>query len=224
MAVTTTSLAVKDANNASQSLSVSTDPAGLLSYNMSLDRAGIAAYRVSASFTPFATAAITVLSIQGSATKTVRITKIMIGGTSTASGSTLLQLIRSTALGTGGTAVTPSTAKMDSGTVAAPTAVVKQYTTAAQVCRHQHQHRFHVLSDGAGRDIVAAPTTSGIPQPFLLYPGRWIWFTAQAIVLSQRRRLSPKSGRAAAATCRPVPSTSTRWSGPRTRAGPQLNS
>jgi hypothetical protein len=132
MAVTTTSLSVKDGSNASQSIATLTDPAGIERYSVSVDSPGVAAYRAGALFTPFATAPVTYFSILGSATKTVRIKRIMAWIVATANASLGVTLNRGTALGTGGTAVSPALTKMDSGTVAAATAVVKHYTTAAQ--------------------------------------------------------------------------------------------
>lgn len=128
MAVTTTSVAVKDANNASQSLTTLTNPAGDQRYSVSLDTPGVASYRFSANFTPQPTAAVTVISITGSATKTVRVKRIMIGGVSTANAQTIFAIQRTSALGAGGTTVSPTSAKMDSGTVASATAVVSHYT------------------------------------------------------------------------------------------------
>jgi hypothetical protein len=84
-------------------------------------------YRASASFTPQPTGAVTVISIQGSATKTVRIVRLMVGGAATALSDTLFQLQRTSALGAGGTTVNPTIAKNDSASVTA-TAVVAHYT------------------------------------------------------------------------------------------------
>ena len=132
MAVTTSSISIKDGSANSQSGAVLADPAGIFHSVVSTDEAGMAVYRTSASFTPYGTADRTLISIKGSATKTVRVRKILISGTGTAAGATLWLLSRTTALGTGGTAVNPTVAKNDSGTVAAGTAVVAHYTTAAQ--------------------------------------------------------------------------------------------
>jgi len=128
MAVTTTSLLVKDGNNVSQSLATLTDPAGVMRYALTVDGVGEAVYRASANFTPQPTAAVTLITIQGSATKTVRIRRILVGGVSTANAQSIFALQRTSALGAGGTAVLPSPAKSDSGTVAAATAVVTHYT------------------------------------------------------------------------------------------------
>lgn len=129
MAVGTDIIAVKDALNVQKSLAVHQDPAGVLSYAVGLDRPGLAAYAFGATFTPQATAAVTLITVTGSATKTVRILGIYVTGRSTAEGSFPYQIIRSTALGSGGTAVAPTAGKLDSGTVAAATAVVNHYTT-----------------------------------------------------------------------------------------------
>jgi hypothetical protein len=88
----------------------------------------IPTYRAASSFTPQATAGVTVLSIQGSATKTIRIKRILIGGSATALSATLFKLVKTSALGVGGTIVSPTVAKLDSGSAAA-TAVVSHYTT-----------------------------------------------------------------------------------------------
>lgn len=129
MAVTTSGVQVKDALNNTATLSTQTDPAGNQAYVMSTDLAGQAVYRVSANFTPQPTAAVTVITVTGSATKTVRIRRILIGGVSTANAQSIFALQRTTALGAGGTLVAPNVAKVDSGTVAAATAVVNHWTT-----------------------------------------------------------------------------------------------
>lgn len=133
MAVTTTSLAIKDGNNAAQSLTTLTDPAGLERYAVSLDTPGVAAYRVAvASAAVITTTTKTLVTIQGSATKTVRIKKFGISLTAATAAQCVVILARTTGIGSGGTVVTPTVAKMDSGTVAAATAVVTHYTTGAQ--------------------------------------------------------------------------------------------
>lgn len=132
MAVTTSSLTVTDGAGVSRGLATLTDPATLQHPINSLDEAGMAVYRFSSSFTPLVTAALTLVRIAGSATKTVRIRRITVSGHSTANAQETLVLQRVSTLGTGGTAVTPTAAKNDSGTVAAATAVVTHYTTAAQ--------------------------------------------------------------------------------------------
>jgi hypothetical protein len=129
MAVTTTSISVADKNGTAQSFATLTDPASIQRSVISIDTPGVAAYRASANFTPTATSAVTMISAQGSATKTVRVKKVGISGVSTALSASVFQLQRTSALGAGGTTVTPTVAKLDSGTVAAATAVVSHYTT-----------------------------------------------------------------------------------------------
>lgn len=176
MAVTTTSLAVKDANNASQSVTTLTDPAGVQRYSMSLDTPGVAAYRVAASFTPFGTADRTLVSIQGSASKTIRVKRVLVMGVSTAAGNFLATVVRTTALGAGGTAVTPTAAKMDSGTGSSATAVVKHYTTAAQ-------------SQGTGPTVLwegriqTGVVSTGSPAQNLLFPEGGSGLSGSALVL-----------------------------------------
>lgn len=133
MAVSTTSVPILSGTGSSLSVASLTDPASLVRYIVSTDGAGEAVYRASASFAPVATADRTLISIKGSATKTVRIRKIaMMGTIATTAASNLFQINRTTALGSGGTSVAPTPAKVDSGTVASATAVVAHYTTAAQ--------------------------------------------------------------------------------------------
>ncbi len=90
-------------------------------------------YRAAGVFVPFATSALQLFQIKGSATKTVRVKRIMAAPTTaTAAASISGYLQRMSTAGTGGTAVTPTVAKMDSGNSTAATAVVTHYTTAAQ--------------------------------------------------------------------------------------------
>lgn len=102
--------------------------------DVSLDKHGICAYRFSASFTPQPTAAVTLLSVTGSATKTIRITRAYLTGHSTANAQEIIALQRTSALGAGGTVVSPTAAQLDvkglnSATCGAATAVVSHYTT-----------------------------------------------------------------------------------------------
>jgi hypothetical protein len=97
---------------------------------VSLDHT-LATYRASASFTPLATAALTLVSIQGSASKQVRITRVLLSGHSTANAQETFALQRTSTLGTGGTVVSPSIGKLDT-TFATASAVVKHFTTGAQ--------------------------------------------------------------------------------------------
>lgn len=125
-----TPITVRDGNNAAQSMGAFQDASSVNYSAVSLD-SNRAVYRTAALFTPYATAPLTYISIVGSATKTVRLTRIGLWMVATANASIGLQLTKGTALGTGGTAVTPTIQKMDSAQAAA-TAVVKHYTTAAQ--------------------------------------------------------------------------------------------
>ena len=131
MAVTTSTIALKDGSGASQTGATAADPAGVQRAIVALDQAGAAFYRASAIFAPVGTADRTVISIKGSATKTVRISKIALYGTGTIVNAPF-NLTRTSALGSGGTAVNPTIGKVDSGTVASATAVVAHYTSAAQ--------------------------------------------------------------------------------------------
>lgn len=122
-----TPIIVRDGNNAAQSMSALQDPSGYNATMVSLDT-GRATYRAAGNFIPQPTAAVTVISIQGSATKTVRVKRIGLGGVSTANGQNVYQLIKTSALGAGGTTVTPTATPLDSASAAA-TAVVQHYTT-----------------------------------------------------------------------------------------------
>jgi hypothetical protein len=127
-----TPVTVADKNNASQGMGAFQDPAGNNYAAVSLDSAS-ATYRASASFVPVTASALTLFQIQGSATKTVRVRRITMGGsTATTVATAVCYLQRTSTAGTGGTAVTPTIAKVDSGTSASATAVVSHYTTAAQ--------------------------------------------------------------------------------------------
>ncbi len=123
-------IVVRDGNNAAQNVASFPDLAGNNYSGVSLDSSG-QIYRASASFTPFGTSDLTLISIKGSATKTVRIKRIMLGGSSTALGSILMGIQRTSTVGTGGTAVLPTVAKLDTGSATA-TATVTHFTTAAQ--------------------------------------------------------------------------------------------
>lgn|SRR5512137_1454793 len=123
-----TPLIVRDGNNAAQSIAAFQDASGYHATISSLDTAR-PTYRAAANFTPQATGAVTVLSIQGSATKTVRIKRIGLSGVSTAAGQNIYALQKTSALGAGGTTVTPTATPLDSASAAA-TAVVQHYTTS----------------------------------------------------------------------------------------------
>lgn len=122
-----TPVVIRDGNNVAQSMDAFQDPSGNNISLISLDSTR-AVYKASANFIPTATAGVVLFSIQGSATKTVRIKRILIGGVSTALSSSVFAIQKTSVLGAGGTAVAPTVAKMDSGSAAA-SAVVQHYTT-----------------------------------------------------------------------------------------------
>ncbi len=121
-----TPVVARDGNNAAQNMAAFQDAAGINYAGISLDSSS-QTYRASANFTPQATAAITLVSITGSATKTVRIKRITMGGVSTALSSSVFQLLRTSVLGAGGTTVSPTIGKDDSASATA-TALVSHYT------------------------------------------------------------------------------------------------
>ncbi len=125
-----TPVVARDGNNAAQNMAALQDLASVNYPQVGQDSTQ-QTYRASASFTPFATAALALVTIVGSATKTVRVKRILIGGVATALADTLFRLTRVSVIGTGGTAVAPTIAKNDTNSAAA-TAVVQHYTTAAQ--------------------------------------------------------------------------------------------
>lgn len=127
-----TPIVARDGNNAAQSMGALQDVAGV-NYASVVTDTNQAVYRASANFTPFATAAIALVTIRGSATRAIRIRRITVGGVSTALSGSVFQLIRTSTVGTGGTVVAPTAAKMDTtAAAAAATCVVQHYTTAAQ--------------------------------------------------------------------------------------------
>lgn len=133
MAVTTTSVAVKDGAGNTQSLATSTDAAGLQRYQFTPDNAGQAVYRASILYTLGVATPTEVVVMQGSATKTVRFTKIAVQGWSTTAGVMKWKLSRRTSAGTLGSAVLtaiPTQGKNDSGTAAASTLTVSTVGTA----------------------------------------------------------------------------------------------
>lgn len=124
-----TPVVARDGNNAAQSMGAFQD-ASSVNYPAVVLDSNMPHYRASANFTPFATAALTVVKLTGSASKTVRVTRVAIGGVSTALSVSVFKLIRVSAIGAGGTLVSPTIAKLDTGAAAA-TAVASHYTTAA---------------------------------------------------------------------------------------------
>jgi hypothetical protein len=126
-----TPLAAKDANQVAQNMVAFQDASANNIPAVSLDSSR-AYYRASASFTPVSTGALTLIQVQGSATKTVRITRVTLSANSAATVASMVAYTQLTSTaGTTGTAVNPTIAKMDTNSAAA-TAVVTHYTTAAQ--------------------------------------------------------------------------------------------
>jgi len=124
-------LTVRDGNNTAQTVATFPDLAGNIYSGVSLDSSR-QTYRASAaSAAVITTAAGTLISIQGSATKTIRIKRIGITLTAATPAQCVLQLQRTSALGAGGTTVSPTVAKLDTNSAAA-TAVVSHYTTVKQ--------------------------------------------------------------------------------------------
>jgi len=123
-----TPVIARDGNNAAQSMAAFQDAASINYAGMSLDSTR-QVYRASANFTPQATAGVTVITITGSATKTVRIKRLLLGGVSTALSASVFALQRTSALGAGGTLVAPTVGKLDTLSAAA-TAVVNHWTTS----------------------------------------------------------------------------------------------
>ena len=126
-----TPLAAKDGNQVAQNMGAFQDASGNNFPAVSLD-SNRAYYRASASFVPVTTGALTLIQVQGSATKTIRITRVfMSGSTVTAVASMVAYTQITSTAGTTGTAVAPTIAKLDQGSATA-TAVVNHFTTAAQ--------------------------------------------------------------------------------------------
>ena len=129
-------------------------------------------YRASANFTPTATGAVTIISITGSATKTVRIKRIFLGGVSTAVSISTFMLQRVTALGAGGTTVTPTVALLDRGAsqaYAAATAVVSHYTTTLKATGTTLQGG-PITTRQIGTNVVTTPATAWIEAYAPLFP------------------------------------------------------
>lgn len=106
-------------------------------------------YAAAGHFTPAVTASKDILSIVGSASKTVRVTRLECSGTSTAAASIPVVVNKYTTATSGGTATTLSGVPVDSSDAAA-TAVVKAYTAAP------------TLGSGGGA-VRAATLQTGLP-------------------------------------------------------------
>jgi hypothetical protein len=86
-------------------------------------------YSAAAHFVPAVTASKDIFTVSGSATKTVRVTRLQCSGTSTAAAAIPVVLNKYAAAATGGTATTLTAVGSDSSDSAA-TSVVKAYTAA----------------------------------------------------------------------------------------------
>ncbi len=159
-------LVVRDGNNAAQSIPGMADLAGNIASMASLDSSQ-QFYRASANFTPTATAGVVLLSIQGSATKTVRIRRITIGGVSTALSASVFALQKTSALGAGGTIVSPTIAKLDSNSAAA-TAVVSHYTATLKAAGTPIGGP--ITTQLVTTSTVTTPTVSGGGGPQVMFP------------------------------------------------------
>lgn len=137
-----------------------------------------ATYRAAANFTPQATAAVTMITITGSASKTIRIKRIGISGVSTGSGQQILALQRTSALGAGGTLVAPTVAKLDTNSAAA-SAVVNHWTTTLKAAGTPVGGPMN--AQNIQTVVTAVPITSPGPTQFM-FPENGIP-TGQSIVL-----------------------------------------
>ena len=161
-------LTVRDGNNAAQTIPTLADLAGNRASMVSLDSSQ-QVYRASANFTPTATAAVTMISITGSATKTVRIRRIAIGGVSTAVSGSVLALQKTSALGAGGTTVSPTIAKLDSASATA-TALVSHYTTTLKATGTTTGMGGPLTTRYIGTNVVTTPATVYTDSYVTLFP------------------------------------------------------
>lgn len=125
-----TPVIARDGNNASQSMAAFQDASNINIAYVSTDSSQ-AFYRGAALVSPVSGATGTLVTVQGSASKTVRIKRFgvsMQGGTSQ---SNTFYLQRTSALGAGGTSNVVTAAKMDT-TSAAATAVMTHYSVASK--------------------------------------------------------------------------------------------
>lgn len=157
-----TSITVRDGNNAAQTIPSFDDLAGNKTSAVSLDT-GRQVFKASANFTPTATGAVTMVTITGSATKTVRIKRIMVGGVSTLVSSSVFALQRTSSLGAGGTLVAPTVGKLDT-TSAAATAVVNHWTSTLKAAGVAVGGPLTTQLIHTGVTVTPATVLSGGPQ------------------------------------------------------------
>lgn len=124
----TPAITILDGNGTARTLAALQDQSSNFLYSVTQDCAR-PTFRAAANFTPQPTGAVTMVTLTGSATKVVRVTRVGIAGVSTGSGQQILALQKTSALGAGGTLVAPTVAKLDSGTTANATAVANHWTT-----------------------------------------------------------------------------------------------
>lgn len=170
-------IVVRDGNNAAQSMSAFQDASGISQSAVTGDTTR-ATFRAAANFTPQPTAAVTILSIQGSASKTIRIKRIGLSGVSTANGQNIYALQRTSALGAGGTTVNPTVSKLDTTSPAA-TAVVAHYTSTAKAAGTGVGGPLSTANVQTG--VTAVPTVP-VPAATQLFPEFGVPM-GQAIVL-----------------------------------------
>lgn len=197
------SFIAKDANSSNQTFSTTTDGSGYLvgasvirdpttgANGAAVDSSGRLVvttdsakptYRAAAVFTPYATGPLTLFNIQGSDTKTVRVTRIGVAPTTaTAAASISGYLQRTSTAGTGGTGVNPTVAKLDTNSAAA-TAVVTHYTTAAQSVGTTTSMGGPLSQFVVGVPIVSVPTVT-LPSAMQMIFPEYGAVAGQAIVL-----------------------------------------
>lgn len=121
------SIQVKDANNVTQTIETVTDNAGNL-VPVTCFEGQKATYRAAAVGLATAASATDVFIINGSASKTIRVTRVWVGGTiATTAAYVDISLIKRSTANTGGTSSATAVVPLDSA-YAAGTAVVLQYT------------------------------------------------------------------------------------------------
>lgn len=96
-----------------------------------------------------------IFTITGSASKTVRINRVMVAGTQTAGAVTEVQLVKRSTADTGGTSTAPARVPLDSGDAAA-TAVVAAYTA--------NPGALGTLVGAVSADKVLVPATTAQPD------------------------------------------------------------
>lgn len=174
-----TTVTILDGNSAAQAMAVNPNAASVKVPIYSMDSA-IAHYRASANFTPAATSALTVAAVLGSASKTVHVTRVCVGGVSTALSTSVFMLRRVSALGAGGTIVTPTVAKLDTNAAAA-TAVVQTYTATAKAADTTAEGP--LLNANVFTSTVTTPTVAFAEQAVLFPERSAAGFGGQSITL-----------------------------------------